>query len=767
MIRKYCFTVIYVIYLLCPGTSMAQRPNNTWKDYLPYTHAMRLAEVGNNIFCSTDGGLFSFNKEDNYCCQKYTKVTGLNDVGISTINYSEENNTLIIAYLNGNIDLIRNDSVKNIPDIKMKTITGGKGINKILLNENIAYMATGFGIVAVDITRNEIKDTYQFGESGTQIKVNDLTFDGEYLYAATEHGIYKANINSPNLVDYNYWSRLTNVPIVDFEYRFIAYFNNQLFACYRNFSKTYDDDIVIIEDGGWKLWKNDYAGYCTYFGTHNDYLIAVVYYFCDVYNQSEELIEKYDSKNHLLKHGIYDKDQILWVADPYDGLIKYTDGSARAIAPDGPAYKDVGSMAFENGYLWSASGNESNRYNSKGIYSFYEGKWTNYNKGNIPELEDVWCISEIAADPGDPEHIFGGSYGFGVVELKDGKLVEIYDEDDGVLRNIEGYDKTVRVTGMSFDNNYNLWVATSSVENPVFVYRPNEGWEDIEFENNVFGITTLTGKILATSLNQVWLLLTRNGVFVFRENSDGSIDERLITVKNAEGELIDRVFSIAEDMDGNIWLGTNKGPVVYYSPSNIFEEQEVIGYQIKIPRNDGTSYADILLENEKINAIAVDGANRKWLGTENSGVFLMSEDGKEEILSFNEDEDPLFSNTIISIAINNDNGEVFFGTEQGILSYMGQATAGAGDFRNVYVYPNPVRENYDGDITVTGLMTNANIKITDVSGNIVFETTSLGGQAIWDGRNFSGKRVQTGVYLVFCSSEDGNKTHVTKLLFIH
>jgi ligand-binding sensor domain-containing protein len=761
----------FKIYCLCClfflSSVQAQRPGGTWKDYLPYTHAFRVAEVGNNIFCATDGGMFSFNKDDNYCCQKYSKVTGLSDVDICGIGYSEQNNTLIIAYMNGNIDLVMNDSVKNIPDIKMEIMTGDKKINKILLVDDIAYLATGFGVVAVDISRKEIKDTYKFGESGSQIMVNDITFDGKYLYAATAQGIYKANINSPNLVDYNYWSRLVNVPITDFEYKFITYHNNKILASYDNPLKPYDHDIIIIEeDENWELWDKDRAGPYTYFGTHNNYLIAVSMPFCAVYNESEELVERFDSKH--LKHAIYDKDHILWAADPEKGLIKYSSQGVEEIAPDGPAYKDVGAMLFENGYLWVSSGNESNLFDHKGIYSYFNSRWINYNKNTIPELGSVLCISEIEIDPGDPEHVFGGSYGFGVVELKNGQLIEIYDEDDGVLRNIEGFNETVRITGMSFDRDNNLWVATSEVENPVFVFRSEERiWEDIEFDNDVFGFTTRTGKILVTSFNQIWLLLTRNGIFIFRENSDGSIDERLITIRNQEGELIDRVFSLAEDMEGDIWVGTNKGPVVYYSPANVFEEDEVIGYQIKIPRNDGTPYADILLENEVITAIAIDGANRKWLGTENSGVFLMSDDGKEEILSFNEDDDPLFSNTIISIAIDHESGEVFFGTDQGILSYMGQATEGSDDFDKVYVFPNPVRENYHGDITVTGLMTNTNVKITDISGNIVFETTSLGGQAIWDGRNFSGKRVHTGIYLVFCSSEDGSKTHITKLLFIH
>ena len=324
------------------------------------------------------------------------------------------------------------------------------------------------------------------------------------------------------------------------------------------------------------------------------------------------------------------------------------------------------------------------------------------------------------------------------------------------------------ITGLCFDRNNDLWISTNYEENPVYVRRSDGSWENIRLGYDGFGFNTRVNEIFATSYGQIWLLLERNGILVFRENPDGSISERFFTVINQQGDLLDRVYSIAEDIDGNIWVGTIAGPVVYYSPYDIIdEEDEVVGTQILIPRNDGTNLADPLLKSEKINCIVIDGANRKWFGTEKSGVFLMSEDGKQEIHKFNSENSPLFSDNVRSIAINDDNGEVFFGTDKGILSFKGQATKGGDEYQDVYVYPNPVRENYRGDITVTGLVANVNVKITDVSGNLVFETQALGGQAIWDGKNFSGERVSTGVYLVFCSNEDGTKTYVTKLLFIH
>jgi hypothetical protein len=761
--KSIYFQLICGICLLFAGITTGQIPNGSWRDHLPYTKAMKLAEVENSIFCSTDGGLFSINKNDN-SIRKYSKVTGLSDVEISAIKYSENTKTLVIAYINGNIDLVKNDSIINVPDIKRKLITGDKKISNIIFIDNAAYLSTGFGIVVLDISRKEIKETYQFGESGAKISVNDVTFDGSNLFAATDQGIYKANINSQNLVDYNYWSRISNVPIVDYKYSFVTYFGNQLLACYKN-PATNNNEIIVIGENSWEKWEYG-DNYCIWIYEHNDHLIVVAAYKVKVYDQQFNMLSQVGIA--WASHALYDKDNIMWIADYGEGLLKWESGEFERIAPNGPAYKDVGSIVFESGRIWVGGGNEATQWADKGAYSFIDERWESYNKINFPELTGFRNIDRIAIDPSNPEHVFGGSYGYGIVEFKNGEIKDIYDEQDGILKPVEGYGHGyIRVMGMDYDEDNDLWFCVDIVENPVYVIRSDGEWENLKFKSDIFGINTRLTGILATSFNQIWLLVKNDGIFVFRENSNGTVSERFFTVKNQDSELIERVFSIAEDLDGNIWVGTNKGPVVYYNPVNIFEEQSIIGYQIKIPRNDGTIYADLLLENETINTIAVDGANRKWFGTENSGVFLMSEDGKEEIHNFNQDNSPLFSNKVVSIAINHNSGEVFFGTDKGILSFMGQAVAGNEDFNDVYVYPNPVREDYEGDITITGLVTDANVKITDVSGNIVYETTALGGQAIWDGRNFSGKRVHTGVYLVFCTNEDGSKTHVTKLLFIH
>ncbi|MBC8314228.1 MAG: T9SS type A sorting domain-containing protein [Bacteroidetes bacterium] len=223
------------------------------------------------------------------------------------------------------------------------------------------------------------------------------------------------------------------------------------------------------------------------------------------------------------------------------------------------------------------------------------------------------------------------------------------------------------------------------------------------------------------------------------------------------------VFAITEDKDGEIWIGTEKGVAVFYSPENVFTGQNFDAQRILVEYG---GYYQYLLENEIVTAIAVDGSNRKWIGTDRSGVFLFSEDGTQEIHHFTEDNSALFSNRITSLTINA-NGDVFMGTDKGVISYRGSATEGGEIHEDVYAFPNPVKNGYDGYIGIKGLVTNAQIRITDVGGRIVYSTKAEGGQAIWNGRNLSGKRVKSGVYLVFSSDEKGKEKVVTKILFIN
>ena len=276
--------------------------------------------------------------------------------------------------------------------------------------------------------------------------------------------------------------------------------------------------------------------------------------------------------------------------------------------------------------------------------------------------------------------------------------------------------------------------------------------------------------MLIDSWGQKWGVLGRDGgLFVYNDNNtiDNPADDQYKILNTAIGNgalPTTSVFSIAEDLDGEIWVGTDKGIGVFYNPSSVFSGGNFDAQQILIQEGD---YGQYLLSEEKVKCITIDGANRKWIGTEKSGVFLLSEEGTEEILHFTTENSPLFSNNIIDIAINPENGEVFIGTEKGLISYRSDATEGATTQEKTHVFPNPVRKSYSGPIAISGLVADANIKITDIDGNLVFEDFAKGGQAIWNGKNKNGERASTGVYLVFSTDINGIEKTVSKILFIH
>jgi len=258
------------------------------------------------------------------------------------------------------------------------------------------------------------------------------------------------------------------------------------------------------------------------------------------------------------------------------------------------------------------------------------------------------------------------------------------------------------------------------------------------------------------------------GILVYKGNTTATpsaANSKKLTVTVGNGGLPSNlVYCLAKDLDDEIWVGTDKGIAVFYSPENVFTGANFDAQQILLEQ-DG--YVQILLETENVLSIAVDGANRKWIGTSNSGVFLMSADGTTQIQHFDESNSPLFSNTVKSIAINQETGEVYFGTTKGIISYRGTSIEGFEEFTDVYAFPNPVKHDYEGPIAIKGLMNNSTLKITDISGALVYETKSEGGQAVWYGKNFKDERVSSGVYMVFCTSEDGQQKTVTKILVIN
>ncbi len=759
------FTVILFLSLFwvyaIPGI-----PVGAWRDHLSYTRGTHVALSGDIVYCAAGPGLIVFRKDDS-SLEKLSKANGLSDVDISSIKWSDENDLLIVGYVNGNLDLISHNKITNLPDILRSSIAGTKSINNITVVDRHAYLSCNFGVVVADLERNEIRETYYLGEGGSRLAVHDIAFDGTYLYAATSSGLFTADINAANLMDFSYWSRMDFLPEPGALFMSLAWFDGSLYAVHMTSSGSYA--TLVIGENSWDYFSPNSTSPVT-LDVQGNFLSVIKVSELEIYTHGQQLVESIDDYGFgsvsIRGAGVDDEGKI-WMADRQFGLVRRSGGVYNVLTPPGPRTNNVFSITSYPGRTYFAAGGYNLSMNNlfiHGEYStFSDGSWRNVRNY---DFRDAVYVKEHPDDPGI--HLIA-TWGYGLVEYRNGEYFETYGEENSSLQSIIPGGNYIRIGGMAFDDNKNLWLTNYGVSNPVSVRKADGEW--ISFPYGGVINHDRIGDIIINRLGQKWVQLPRGGLFVFQnspaiDNNGEDLTRKLNIVDENNDLLSNDVLSIAEDHNGYIWVGLNDGVVVYYNPSGVFSEDHFYAHRIIVPglREDELGY---LLNNETVTSIAVDGANRKWFGTEKSGAFLISPDGRRQIHNFTRENSPLLSNTINDIEIDPASGEVFFGTTEGVVSFRGDATSPNSSFRDVYVFPNPVREDYDGPVTVTGLVKDTVVKITDISGNLVYETVSLGGQAAWDGRNHRGRRVGTGIYLVFLSSPDGSETHVTKLMFIH
>jgi len=771
---RLLFTAILVsIFIL--GSKAQDVGIGQWRDHLPWDNTLAVTEAGNIIYCASSFGIIKYFKEEERF-ERLTKVTGLSDIGINDIRFTNQHQTLVVAYDNTNIDLIKDNLIVNIPDIKMKQILGKKTINKITLRDDYAYLSCGFGIVVVDIVREEIHDTYYIGPDGDHINVLDLTYNDTSFFAATERGVYYAPVNSPNLANFESWTRIISID-PNREYGLITSFSNRIFVKKTQVSNS-NDSILVWNGSSWSRFNEDtYMNINSFQVTHNALIISYEYYTQQYDEDLTEVLKiyTYGASSPAPNDAILDNDGHTFIADRSVGLVDVWGGGfeAKAILPNGPATTSIFSLSAGGNSVWIAPGGYTQTWNSLyflGMASvFLDGYWTNYVAWNTPVFDSIRDVVSIAVDPANSSRVFIAAFRnqVGSIEMVGGNVANVYDKNNSGLQEWEAAS-SIATTGVDFDQRGNTWFSNSGAENAISVQRPGNQWESYYLGSAGSNVDIRT--LITTVWDQKWLVLRKkvpdqsNNIIVFNENNTPGNQVAILNGNGGSGNIPgSNIFSIAEDKEGEVWLGTDEGVAVFYNPSNLFSSSASDAERILV-NFDG--YVQYLLETETVTAIAVDGANRKWMGTDRAGVFLLSEDGTEQIHHFTEDNSPLFSNQITSIAINPETGEVYIGTAKGLIAYKGTATEGREEMNDVYAFPNPVPANYTGTIGIRGLVSNANVKITDVSGTLIYETTAAGGQATWDGKNFSGQQARSGIYMVFATNEDGSNTMVTKIMII-
>lgn len=740
----------------------------SWNDRLSYSSSFSIAAGGDKIWSSAGASVLVHDLASGQS-SSLSKASGLNETAIRLVEWCEDEETLIIVYKSTGVDLVRKGVITNIPDIRNKYIPGLKEIYDVTVSGSRAYLSGSFGIVVLDIRGRYVADTWRPGPDGETNPVRKTAILNDRIYAATTKGVFSAPLNRPGLSYSGNWDLLERLPDSASEYYNVAAAGPALFISKSGVSPSQDSLFRIIPGQDATLITTTPAGSIRSLDGDGNSLFMSASSSITIFSPQgtvTRVITGYGwaSVNPLMA---LIHDQSLWIADASAGLVSTSDYSTfRSHTIAGPYTNNVADIYFSGDNFYITGGTVDNAwgnvYRPLQVFTGAHDTWQSLILYGDADRDAMRVIS----DPEDESRFFVSSWGNGLYEFREGSVVNNFNQYNSPLTSIIPGENYTRLCGLAYDKSGNLWMTQSGVPGNLKALTPDGNWITPSLNLNV----PVTGDIVIDRNNFIWVILPRgHGLLVYDSAGTPEItsDDRYLRLQaeDSEGHVMNNLFSISADHDGNIWIGTDTGPAVFYNPGKVFSGG-LKASRIKIPRNDGSGLADWLLGTETITTITIDGANRKWFGTMSSGAYLMSDDAKEELIHFNSTNSPLLSDNIVKIAVNGISGEVWFGTSEGIISYRGEATSGKEDYSGVYVFPNPVREDYEGVVTVTGLVENSSVKITDVSGNLVYETTSLGGQVTWDLRNYRAARVATGVYLIFCTNEDGSLAAVTKMLVI-
>ena len=766
---------LLIVLLFCiVSTLQSQIPVGSFRDHLPYNSSFKIAIAEDRVYAATKMSLMVIDKSDG-SSSSWSKVDGLTEVGIATIVYAEKSKTLIVVYNNSNIDLIKNDQLYNFSDIKNKQMTGSKAIHNIYVDGNTAYLSTAFGVVLLDLNKKHIEDTWFTNRNSENYAVYDFDIFNGRIYISTSKGIFSIEKGSRHVVNFAEWRHETEMgtdihPIIES-------FQDKLFVVKNGESR---DTLFFLQNGEWQkdsittvaLFRSieateDEVIFC-------DWNLAVAY---DINMNRVWLLGWMQDWSILTqgRHAIADKNGDVWVADERHGAFRYyrNFGTISQYKMSGPFDVMVAHLHHANGVTALVPGSRQDwglNYYPPSVSWFVNNEWQYIPADDIRVFEDPRDLNVIVINPKNNKEFYAGMWGGGLLKIVDGKVVMQYNQNNSPL---EANDNKCFISGLCFDKYNNLWITNSEADKPLKVLKNDGTWESMSLRTSP-GTFNIAEHVLVDSRGYKWVTFPRASndvsgqlaVFDDKGTLSDPNDDRVayIDMQSMLPNIATKtVTCIAEDHNQKMWVGTEQGLKVIANTGQLFSKQ-VYAQGILVEQLE---FVQFLFEFEQITAIAVDGANRKWIGTAKAGIFLISEDGKEELLHFTEDNSPLLSNQINTISINPENGEVFIGTSSGLISYRGTATIGKENFDEAIVFPNPVREDYFGDIAVRGLMDNAFCKIVDATGKLVWQGYAYGGQLIWNGKDYAGNRPATGVYFVFASDKTGKEKKVAKILFIN
>jgi sugar lactone lactonase YvrE len=756
--------ILSLVLLLVIQISFAQA-NLSWRGYFSYNEIKDMSSSPSAIFAASENALFSVNTMSNQIKTTNT-VDGLSGQTISALYYSLKSNKSIVGYENGLIIVINeaDGSMLNVIDIINKQLPSNiKKVNHFMEYEGVVYVSCDFGIVQFNLETMLFGDTYFIGDNGAEISIAQTTIYNGFIYAASNNGIRRAAITNKNLVDYKQWELIATE-----SWSGITAFGSDLFAVNAaGYIHKYDSNTFVAYDD-LKEPSKDFRA------TASNLIVSTsssVYVYDAAMEKpirqinTGEIVDSNPSFTCATVIG-----DTIFIGTKEGGMITTSlpPGSIfENITPSGPSRNNVFALQATSTAVWAVYGDYTADYNPYPLDSYGISKFNTEGWLNIPyaEVLEAKSLSRIIVNPNNENEVFASSFFSGLLKIENDEPTFLYNQSNSGLETLTfaGPDYIdVRINGAAFDKSGKLWVTNSRVKNGLKVLGINGQWQSFSTDNILDSSQDNSfGRMVVDKNGTKWMATNQNGVVGFNESNNAF---KKITIGPDAGNLPNSdVRTIAIDNRNQLWIGTTKGLRILSNVSNFQTENQLTTNSIIIIEDN---LAQELLYEQFITDIVVDGANNKWVGTADSGLFLVSPNGQETIYHFTINNSPLPSNAINDIDIDSSTGEVFIATDKGLISFRGIATEASEDLSKAFVYPNPVRPEYEGTVKIAGLINKANVKITDIEGNLVYEATSEGGTLEWDTYAFGKYKVASGVYMIFISAQDGVETKVKKVMII-
>lgn len=756
----------------------AQIGMGQWRMHVPNRTAVDVVVQGNIVYSAYENGLLEYDIAENET-SLWTDVNSLSDINLTCLGNYTPQNALYIGYENGNIDKITDNQVINIPAIRLAQVQGNKRINKIVSYQGFVYFATSFSIVKIDPVKNEVRETYYPTAEGNAI--HDIAFKGDSIYALTSTKMLRANINNNALGDPAQWTTDTRLQeLTANAYKDIEIIDDNIYVLLQG--TAYGNDTVFnVKNTITELVTNEpFSLEINSLATSNNRLVVnaegAIFFYNGDYTKYKT-ITSYLLGQWISPTNSFTANGITWFSDNTKGLVKVVDDfTISRITFEGPPKSSFYSMDWFDGKLAIAGGGLSSMFttfNNAGMYVFEDEQWKLFDTENMTmwKDQDVWDFLSVAIDPTNSERMAVSSYSEIPLSIIDNgsQVTDTFTPLNSTLRYTQGGVGWSLVSSVQYDESGNLWALNGFTDEPLNVLTTDGNW--YSFDLGSAAKNKFTKRMVVDYSGNKWFSIEGVGLYGFNDNGtiSNAADDKVLTLNSGEssGALpANSVTAIAVDFDNEIWIGTDNGFAVLYNSESAFTAGPG-GYNASRIKVEYEGNVEYVLGNTHITDIEVDGANRKWFATANSGIILLSADGLEIIRQFTVENSPLISNNIIDLKIDHKTGELYIITDKGLVSYRSDATYEDPDYASVVVFPNPAHPDFEGPITIQGIRYDSDVKITDVAGNLVYQTTSNGGTATWNGKTISGEKVVTGVYLIWTAANEGKGRKVGKVLVVH